>query len=478
MNMRDGITFHDVLLVPKRSDITSRRHVDTTGRVSRSIALRSPIVSANMDTVTEAQMAIAMARCGGLGIIHRFLSVEDEVAGVAKVKRAENVIIEAPYTVGPDDLLGQALETMRQNQVGGLLVVDKDRRLVGIVTERDLQFQEDPKVPLRKVMSRQLITAKPGISMEKAQEMLRDHKIEKLPLVDGKGTLVALITAKDLKMKKHHPQASKDKKGRLLVGAAVGVVGDYLERAGELLKAGADVLVVDVAHGHADHVIDAVKRIKKKCPDAELVAGNVATYEGARDLAAAGADGVKVGVGPGSICSTRIVSGAGVPQLTAIIDCSRITRERGIPIIADGGLRDSGDITKALAAGASSVMLGSLLAGAEESPGWTVVRDGTRYKVYRGMASLSATISRKRKERREDEDLDPIEVAEMVPEGVESMAPFKGPVAEVVHQLVGGLRSGMSYSGSRTLAEFWDKAEFIRITAAAWAESKPHHLEK
>jgi IMP dehydrogenase len=476
--MREGFTFHDVLLVPKRSDVTSRKHVDTTGRFSKNVAIKCPIVAANMDTVTEARMAIAMAQCGALGVIHRFLTIEEQVAEVAKVKRAENVVIESPYTVGPDDTIEGARQSMARHEVGGLLVVDRDRKLLGVVTQRDLQFHDDdPKTALRRVMSKDLVTAKPGIAMEDAEALLRENKVEKLPLVDGRGILVGLITAKDIKAKRHHPDASKDKKGRLMVGSAVGVVGDYMERSQKLLEAGADVLVVDVAHGHADHVIEAVKRIKKKFPNAELVAGNVATYEGARDLAAAGADGVKVGVGPGSICSTRIVSGAGVPQLTAIMDCAKLTRERGVPIIADGGLRDSGDIAKALAAGASSVMVGSLLAGAEESPGWTVVRNGQRYKVYRGMASLSATISRKKKERGDD-DLDPIEVAETVPEGVESMAPYKGPVADAVHQLQGGVRSGMSYSGARNLADFWKKAEFIRISAASWAESRPHHLDK
>lgn len=476
--MREGITFHDVLLVPKRSDITSRKHTDAAGRFSKNATLKAPIVSANMDTVTEADMAIAMAQCGGLGVIHRFLTIDEEVAQVAKVKRAENIVIEAPYTVGPDDTISDARAAMRRHHVGGLLVVDPDKKLVGIVTERDISFQPDGQTALKRVMAKKLVTAKPGIDMQQAQEILREHKIEKLPLVDNKGVLMGLITAKDLKQKKLHPEASADKKGRLMVGAAVGVVGDYIERAGALLSAGADVLVVDVAHGHAEHVIDAVKKIKKKWPQAELVAGNVATYEGACDLVSAGADGIKVGVGPGSICSTRIVSGSGVPQLTAIMDCAKITRERGIPIIADGGIRDSGDITKALAAGASSVMLGSLFAGCEESPGWTVVRDGQRYKIYRGMASLTATLSRKKKDRGEDSDLNPIEVAEVVPEGVESMSPYKGPVAEVVHQLVGGVRSGMSYSGARSLREFWEKAEFIRITPASWSESKPHHLDR
>jgi len=476
--MKEAITFRDVLLVPKRSSIRSRKDVDTTGRFSRNLALKCPIVSANMDTVTEAGMAIAMARCGGLGIIHRFLSIEDEVAEVAKVKRAENIIIQDPYTLGPDATVAHARAAMSRHEVGGMLIVDGQRRLLGVVAQRDLQFREDPDLPLRKVMSRDLITAKPGISEEVARQLLSKHKIEKLPLVDAHGVLVGLITARDLKMRELHPEASKDSRGRLLVGAAVGVVADYLERCSELLKAGADVLVVDVAHGHAEHVLGAVKAIKKRFPKVELVAGNVATYEGARDLARAGADGIKVGVGPGSICITRIVSGSGVPQLTAIMDCARVTKEFGVPVIADGGIRDSGDITKALAGGASTVMLGSLLAGTEESPGWTVVRDGARYKIYRGMASLTATLSRKKREHHCEADLDPIEVAEVVPEGVESAAPYRGPVAEVVHQLAGGLRSGMSYSGAHNLKEFWKKSEFIRISQASWAESRPHALDR
>ena len=478
MDMREAFTFHDVLLVPKRSPIASRKHVDASGRFSRRIVLKVPIVSANMDTVTEARMAVALARAGGLGVIHRFLTIEEEAAQVAKVKRAESIVIDAPYAVGPDETVGRAKELMRERGVGGLLVVNADGKLLGLVTERDVQFRDKPGEPLRRVMTTRLVTAPPDVGPAKAREILRDRKIEKLPLVDKDGRLRGLITAKDLKSKTPHPDASLDGKGRLLVGAAVGVVGDHLERAAAVLESGADCLVVDVAHGHADHVIKTVENLRKKFPKAEIVAGNVATYEGARDLAAAGADGVKVGVGPGSICSTRIVSGAGVPQLTAVMDCARVTREKGIPIIADGGLRDSGDLAKAFAAGASSVMLGSLLAGAEESPGWTVVRGGSRWKIYRGMASLGATLSRRNKERRGDEDLNPIEVAEVVPEGVESMAPYKGPVAEVVHQLIGGVRSGMSYCGAGSLPELWKKAEFVRITPAAWAESRPHHLDK
>ncbi len=478
MDMREGFTFHDVLLVPKRSTIASRRGVDTTGRFSRRLKLKVPIVSANMDTVTESRMAVALARAGGLGVIHRFLSVEEEAAQVAKVKRAESIVIEAPYTAGPEETVGRARSLMRDRGVGGLLIVDAQGRLLGLVTERDIQFRDKPAESLSRIMTTELVTAPPDVSQAKAREILRDHKVEKLPLVDADGRLRGLITAKDLKNRRLHPDASLDAKGRLLVGAAVGVVGDYLERAAAVLESGADCLVVDVAHGHADHVLRAVASLRKKFPKAEIVAGNVATYEGARDLADAGADGVKVGVGPGSICSTRVVSGAGVPQLTAILDCAKVTRERDIPVCADGGLRESGDLAKAFAAGASSAMMGSLLAGAEESPGWTVVRDGARWKIYRGMASLGATLARKSQERRDDEDLGEIEVAEVVPEGVESMSPYKGPVADVIHQLIGGVRSGMSYSGAAALPEFWKKAEFIRITAASWAESRPHHLDK
>lgn len=476
--MREGFTFSDVLLIPKRSSITSRKDVDTSGRFSRSITLKCPIVSANMDTVTEAAMAIAMARAGGLGIIHRFLSIEEEVAEVAKVKRSENIIIEEPYIVSPDDTVADARALMKRSEVGGLLVVDRARKLVGIVTERDIHFQEDSRRVLREVMTSKIVSGSPGITMEKAQRILSENKIEKLPLVDGAGLLVGLITAKDLKHKRMHPDASKDKKGRLLVGAAVGVIGDYLERAGALIEAGADVLVVDVAHGHADHVIEAVSKIKKRWPTKDLVAGNVATHEGAKDLVEAGADGIKVGVGPGSICSTRIVSGAGMPQLTAVMDCSRITRKSNIPVIADGGIRDSGDIAKALAGGASSVMIGSLLAGTDESPGLLITRNGTKYKIYRGMASLTATLTRKQRERHEEGPIQEQDVSEVVPEGVESMAPYRGRAAEIVYQLVGGLRSGMSYVGARSLAEFWNKAEFMRITEASWRESKPHALDK
>ncbi|MFC1679830.1 IMP dehydrogenase, partial [Elusimicrobiota bacterium] len=383
----------------------------------------------------------------------------------------ESIVIDAPYSLSPSDTVHDARRMMQEREVGGLLVVDRRDKLLGVVTERDIRFVEDEDIPVRSVMARKLVTSRPGVSPEAARRLLQKHKIEKLPLTDKRGRLKGLITAKDILKRRLYPYASKDRKGRLLVGAAVGVVGDYLERAQSLHDAGADVLVVDVAHGHADHVIETIKRIKKTRPAAEVVAGNVATFEGARDLARAGADGVKVGVGPGAACSTRVIAGSGVPQMSAVLDCARITRAKGVPICADGGIKDSGDLTKALAAGASSVMIGSLFAGTDESPGWTVVRGGIKHKVYRGMASLGATLGRRQKETAAapgNED-----VSEVVPEGVESMVPYRGSIAEVVQQLVGGVRSGFSYTGAKDLKSFRRRAKFVRITAAGWAESVP-----
>jgi len=465
----DALTFKDVLLVPQRSKIASRKDVDVSGRFSRGITLRCPIVSANMDTVTESEMAIAMARLGGLGIVHRFLSIEDEAAEVVRVKRAESFVIDAPYTLAPGDSLETARRMMEDRKVGGLLVVEKDDTLCGIITSRDLQFAEDRAQPVRKAMTRRLITARRGVREREARGLLKSHKIEKLPLVDKKGRLCGLITAKDLLKRERFPDASKDKKGRLLVGAAVGIVGDCLERAEELHDSGVDVLVVDVAHGHTDQVLHTIRRIKKSRPGAEVVAGNVATFEGVRDLIAAGADGVKVGVGPGATCSTRVVTGSGVPQLSAILEAARAKR-RGRALCADGGVRDSGDLTKALAAGADCVMIGSLLAGTDESPGWTMVRGGMKYKVYRGMASLGATMGRRGKE---SENSGAEDLSEVVPEGVESTVPYRGSVAEVVHQIIGGLRSGMSYSGATDLKGFQRRAKFVRSSSAGWEESRP-----
>lgn len=475
-SLEEALAFRDVLLVPRRSSIASRRQVDTAGRFSRRICLKVPIVSANMDTVTEAEMAIAMAQCGGLGVIHRFLRVEEQAAAVQRVKRAESIVIEEPYTISPEATVAQAKTLMRQRQMGGLLVIDEKRRLKGIVTQRDVHFVAEGDRPVAEVMTRDLVTARPGTTPAEAQRILARRKIEKLPLVSKDGVLRGLITAKDLTKKRIRPHASVDQKGRLLVGAAVGIAGDHLERSAALVEAGTDVLVLDVAHGHADHVLEALGAIKAKWPGLDVVAGNVATYEGALDLASAGADGIKVGVGPGATCSTRVVTGCGVPQLSAVLDCARITREQGVPIIADGGIQDSGDITKALAAGASSTMIGSLLAGTEESPGWTVVRKGMKYKVYRGMASLTATLSKRRKERA-DEELASDEVAGVVPEGVETMVPYRGHAAEVIVQLAGGLRSGMSYCGARDVPGLWKNARFVRITDAGWEESKPRVSE-
>jgi|DewCreStandDraft_2_1066082.scaffolds.fasta_scaffold02303_8 IMP dehydrogenase len=473
-----GLTFDDVLLVPQRSPIPSRRDVDTSSRFSRHITLHIPIVSSNMDTVTEGRMAIAMARAGGIGVIHRFLPAPRQAAEVARVKRAESFVVEDPFTLPPEATVGQARAALAERGIGGVVIVDGERRPVGIVTTRDLLFAPDAEQPVTAVMTprERLVTAPQGISLEEAKRLLHEHRIEKLPLIDVQGRLAGLITAQDITKLAQHPHASKDAKGRLRVAAAIGVHAADVERARLLLEAGADALVIDIAHGHADHMLAMIRRIRREFGDVELIAGNVATAEGVRDLAEAGVDAVKVGVGAGSICITRIVTGSGVPQLTAIAECAEAARAYDLPIIADGGIRTSGDIVKALAAGASTVMLGSLLAGTEESPGATVIRDGQKVKVTRGMASLSATISRELLEHGEDTfDQD---WEKVVPEGVEAVVPYRGAVAEVLQQLVGGLRSGMSYCGARSIAELQEKAEFIQMTPAGVRESGPHDVER
>lgn len=472
--IRMGLTFDDVLLVPKRSGVDTRAQVSTTTQFTRQIAMAIPIVSANMDAVTESEMAIAIAREGGVGIIHRFLPIERQVAEVRRVKRAESVVIEEPYTIEPTRPIREAMVFMDEHGAAGLLVVENGR-LLGMVTARDLLFEDDLDKPVGAVMTprERLVTARPGIGLEEARRILHEHRIEKLPLVDGSGTLAGLITSRDIRSRLKHPEATKDERGRLRVGAAVGIRGDYLERAAALVAEGADALVLDVAHGHTETALAALERLRQRFPDVPLIAGNVATAEGTRDLIARGADAVKVGVGPGSTCTTRVVTGAGVPQLTAIMDCARAAAGSGVPIIADGGIRGSGDITKALAAGASSVMLGNLLAGTEESPGATVVRNGRQYKTYRGMASLWATARR----RALDSPVDEEDLSQIVAEGVEAMVPYRGKVADVLQQLVGGLRSGMSYCGARTIPELWANAEFIRITPAGLRESLPHDVE-
>lgn len=473
----EGLTFDDVLLVPKRSDIRSRSDVDTSTWLTPGIRLHIPIISANMDTVTETAMAIAMARLGGIGILHRFMTVERQVECVRKVKRAESLVVESPITISVSASLDEARQRMAEYDVGGLMVVDDTGRLMGVVTTRDVLLTSDSgKVSVRKVMTprERLVVASAGETMEAAREKLHARRVEKLPLVDEQDRVVGLITAQDIIKIQEHPFATKDSRGRLMVGAAVGVRSSELERAGACVDAGADVLLVDIAHGHSNHTLEMVKKLKQNFPRVPLIAGNVAAAEGVCDLAEAGADAVKVGVGSGSICITRVVTGFGVPQLTAILECAEMGHKLGVPIIADGGMRTSGDLVKALAAGASTVMLGSLLAGTEESPGVSVVRQGRRYKIVRGMASLTANVERRKLDK--GEELTEEDWTEVVPEGVEAMVPYRGTTADNLHQLVGGIRSGMSYAGAHTIEELWEKAEFIRITPAGLRESGAHDV--
>ena len=483
-DLRVGLTFDDVLLVPKFSDVSSRKDVSTRTKFSRGIELSIPVVSANMDTVTESSMAIAMARLGGIGVIHRFLSVSEQVAEVLKVKRSEGVVIEDPITMPPSGTVGEASELIKEREIGGIVIVDSKRKVLGLLTRRDLILEDGLNKKVTQVMTpaKDLVTARRGVSLEEAQELLNRNKVEKLPLLDRQGRLAGLITSKDILKRRQFPAATKDAKGRLRVAAAVGVKGDYMERSKKLLEVGADALVVDIAHGHSAHAIATIKEIKRALGDVQVVAGNVATSKGASDLVKAGADAVKVGVGSGSICVTRVVSGAGVPQLTAILDSAAGAADSGVPVIADGGIRNPGDVTKALAAGASTVMIGSLFAGTEESPGPTILRDGVRYKLTRGMASLQASVDRRARAEdasgpREDKLVEEV-IEESVPEGVEGMIPYKGRVDEVVKQLVGGLRSGMSYSGAHDLPELWKNAEFLRITSAGHKESLPHDIQR
>ena len=472
-----GLTYDDVLLEPKRSNVESRRHVSTLTRLSRHIALGIPIVSANMDTVTEAPMAVAMARQGGIGIIHRFMSVDQQVRQVMQVKRAQGSVVEQPYTMRPEQSLAEARHLMGEHEVSGVLVVDARDRLVGILTARDIRFAGDSAQPIGKLMTPgdRLVTAPPGIDAGQAQALLDQQKIEKLPLVDEEGRVAGLITSKDLLGTSRFGDTSRDLKGRLQVGAAVGVVGDFVERAQALWQAGTDVIVIDIAHGHSDLVISAVRKLKSQRQAGDIIAGNVGSADGTRELVGEGVDAVKVGIGPGSICTTRIVTGFGMPQLTAVLECAEEAAAQGVPIIADGGVKSSGDITKALAAGAGTVMLGSMLAGTRESPGYTVVRDGQRYKICRGMASISAAIGRREREGTETVADDGFN--EVVPEGVEAIVPYRGDVSDIIYQLIGGVRSGMSYCGARTLDELRELATFVPITGAGMRESLPHDVQ-
>ena len=478
-----GLTFDDVLLIPQKSGITSRGTVDTSTRLTDKIRINIPILSANMDTVTEAGMAIAMANAGGIGIIHRFMSIEQLVKQVNKVKRAQAVMVENPYCINISVSIAKAREVMRRFSVGGLIVTDDTGRVEGILTSRDVNLAPDESAGIQTVMTSRehLVAVGPQYSIEEARKLLFAHRIEKLPVINQDGTIHGLITSKDVLKPMRNPNAALDTKGRLLVGAAIGVSGGELERAEELIKAGADVLVMDIAHGHADHCLKVVNDLTSKYPSAQIIAGNVASREGARDLAAAGANAIKVGIGPGSICTTRIVTGFGVPQLTAIMDSAMgISDARvDIPLIADGGIQKAGDLVKSLAAGAESVMIGSLFAGTEEAPGNPVIRDGTKVKVVRGMASLGANLSRKAVDKGQDESAEDSEDwMKVVPEGVEAVVPYRGNVGEVLHQLVGGLRSGLSYGGASTIKELQNKAEFIEITNAGLRESGSHDVRK
>jgi IMP dehydrogenase len=477
---RTGLTFDDVLLVPKFSKIASRKDVVTTTRLTKRVELSVPIISANMDTVTEHEMAVTVAREGGIGMIHRFMSVEEQVSQVSRVKRTESILIENPYTLRESASVSDVRKLMSERSVGGILIVDADGRLKGIVTSRDLRFQEDSTRPVSEIMTKRkdLVVAPRKTTIEEAREIMEKTKVEKLPLVDKEDRLKGLITAKDILKRKQFPNATKDSKGRLRVGAAVGVKGDFLDRAKKLSDVEVDILVLDIAHGHSLHAIEAIRAIKKSLGSStELIAGNVATAEGAHDLLRAGADSVKVGVGSGSICITRIVTGSGVPQLTAIADCAKVTRDYGVTLIADGGIRNSGDLTKALTAGADSAMIGSLLAGTDESPGEIVFRGNYRYKVTRGMASASARRDQLAAEKAREE-AQAADLIDYVPEGVEAIVPYKGTAVNVIRQLVGGLRSGLSYCGASTLSELRRNSEFIRITEVGLKESNPHDVKE
>ena len=470
-----ALTYDDVLLVPQYSDVESRRKLSTQTKLSTKLPLQIPVVSANMDTVTESEMAITMAREGGIGIIHHFMSIHEQVAQIARVKKVENYIVDTPITLTLSHTVGDVKKIVDETDTGGILILDQEGRVAGIITTRDLLFEKANGKSVTEIMTRKVVTAPPDTTLEQAEKILHEHRIEKLPLVDSKGKLVGLITLKDIMKIAQYPKATKDSRGRLSVGAAVGVKSSELNRVERLLDAGADCIVVDIAHGDSKLEIDIIKNIRKNFPSAQIIGGNVATAEGAQRLIDAGVDAVKVGVGPGSICITRIVAGAGVPQLTAVMDCAAVARPQNIPIIADGGVRTSGDVVKAIAAGASTVMLGSLLAGTDESPGLLMTRKGHRYKVSRGMASLQANVARKVREG--EGDITQEEIEEYVSEGVEAAVPYRGSAREMLNQLVGGLQSGMSYTNAHSLDELHEKAVFTRMTQVGLAESRPHDVE-
>ncbi|WP_046228516.1 IMP dehydrogenase [Paenibacillus dauci] len=468
---KEGLTFDDVLLVPRKSEVLPKE-VSVATTLSKNVKLNVPLISAGMDTVTEAAMAIAMAREGGIGVIHKNMSVEQQAEEVDRVKRSESGVITNPFSLTPDKMVSDAEAVMAKYRISGVPIVDENNTLVGIITNRDLRFIHDYNMKISEVMtSENLVTASVGTTLQEAEVLLQKHKIEKLPLVDENNILKGLITIKDIEKAIQFPNAAKDAQGRLLVGAAVGVSQDAFARAEALVKAGVDMLVVDSAHGHHINILDAVRKLRSMFPELTIVAGNVATGEATRDLIQAGASVVKVGIGPGSICTTRVIAGIGVPQVTAIYDCATVAREYGVPIIADGGIKYSGEITKALAAGADAVMLGSMFAGTEESPGESEIYQGRRFKVYRGMGSMAAMKQGSKDRYFQDDD------KKLVPEGIEGRVAYKGPLSDTVHQLIGGLRSGMGYCGTADLSELRNDTQFVRITGAGLRESHPHDIQ-
>jgi IMP dehydrogenase len=468
---KEGLTFDDVLLVPRKSEVFGSE-IDISTTLTDKIRLNIPFLSAAMDTVTESKLAIAIAREGGIGIIHKNMSIAQQAEEVDRVKRSESGVITNPFSLSPEHKVYEAEELMAKYRISGVPIVDENNRLVGILTNRDLRFVHDYSTPIREVMTKDnLVTAPVGTTLQQAEFILQKHKIEKLPLVDDNNELKGLITIKDIEKAIKFPNAAKDSQGRLLAGAAVGVSKDVFERAEELVKAGVDLLVVDSAHGHHINIINTVRRLRERYPDLPIVAGNVATGEGTRDLIEAGASIVKVGIGPGSICTTRVIAGIGVPQITAIYDCACVARQYGVPIIADGGIKYSGDVVKAIAAGANAVMIGSLFAGTEESPGESEIYQGRRYKIYRGMGSLGAM-----KEGSKDRYFQENE-SKLVPEGIEGRVPYKGPLADTIFQLIGGLRAGMGYCGAPNIESLMNDTQFIRITNAGLRESHPHDVQ-
>ena len=469
----EGLTFDDVLLVPARSSVLPA-DADTRTWVTRKLGLNIPVVSAAMDTVTESRLAIALAQQGGIGLIHRNMTIERQAEEIDRVKRSESGMIVDPVTIDPEQKISDALDVMKSYRISGVPVT-KNGKLVGILTNRDLRFETRYDLPVSEVMTKEnLITVAVGTTLEEAESILHKHRVEKLLVVDDHYNLKGLITVKDIQKKLKYPNAAKDTQGRLRVGAAIGSSGDFLERAQELIRMKVDVLAIDSAHAHQDRVLDAVAAVKRAFPEAQLIAGNVATYEAARDLIALGVDGIKVGIGPGSICTTRVVSGSGVPQITAISECAKATKGTGVPLIADGGIKFSGDVTKAIAAGADCVMIGSLLAGTEESPGETILYQGRTFKSYRGMGSMGAMgqAATEGTSSRYSQDL----TGKLVPEGIEGRVPYKGMLADLVYQLVGGLRAGMGYCGCPTIQELREKATFVRLTSAGLRESHVHDV--